>query len=716
MELEWATYFDAADACGLAQIWGGVNSPQNDMAGRRLGMQVGALAIDRANSLIEADRPRVIGVEPSREVYNRSHIGELLELTIIYDRPMDEDVLPTLVFLGDDPFPSSLEQVSFTWVEPDRAVLVANILDVAQEFPFIAIVIDGATAGGQEQATFLSLFPFILDTFSPYILEAVPQDTLLNVASIGDTALVFRLVLIEPCDTALTPDFLFQGVPEVSGLFEFDAVASVWEDELQYKAVFALVQSEMEVPSVDVLVSNIRDRAGNPMELQQELEGLFGLELKAPQLQVAEASVSSLSLQNVGNQAWTLDLGFDEAMSTVSFPQLQFLNGDPFPNSLEVDPVMSQWLDATNFQFRFTLMNADVEWPELDLLVSGFADIAGNPGVPFTSTNILTIDTRRPLVQDVQVSTQLLADADVGANALRATVVFDEPMDTTAITLVQATPGAELLGSLVYSPATSMWLDELRFEAVFSLVDAGVDVDGAGVVVSFAKDRVGNTMTTFTVQDLFRVDTRNPELISLIADPGMVTDADLGAGRLVLNALFDEPMTTVQVPVFGFEPAEPLSGTLVYEQAASSWTGTNSFQASFGVYASPVSIPEVAVVLDLAQDAAGNALEATSVDAVFGIQLSGVGMAEQHAPIVLGAYPNPVLSGAPLHIHGALPMGAAEFHVLDAQGRRVFGEQVVERTSSGAILAMPVLAPGLYQVLMLAGPVRYTIRFVVEGG
>jgi hypothetical protein len=715
MELQWATYFDAADACGLAQIWGGVNSPQNDMAGRRLGMQVGALAFDRARSLIEADRPRVIGVEPSREVSNRSHIGELLELAIIYDRPMDEDELPTLVFLGDDPFPSALEQVSFTWAEPHRAVLVANILDVAEEFPFIAIVIDGATAGGQEQATFLSVFPFILDTFTPYILETLPQDTLLNVAAIGDSALVFRLVLVEPCDTALTPDFVFQGAPEVSGLFEFDAVASAWEDELQYRAVFTLLPSEVDVPSVDVLVSNIRDRAGNPMEVQL-LDDLFGLDLKAPQLQVAEASAPSLSLQNVGDQAWTLELGFDEAMSTASFPQVQFLNGDPFPNSLEVDPVLSQWLDDTSFQFRFTLMNADVEWPELDLLVSGFADIAGNPGVPFTSTNILTIDTRRPLVEDVQVSTQLLADADVGANALRATVVFDEPMDTTLIALVQATPAAGLLGSLVYAPALSGWFDELRFEAVFSLVDAGVDVDGAGVVVSFAKDRVGNTMTTVTVEDLFRVDTRNPELISLIADPEMVTDADLGAGRLVLTAVFDEPMSTVPGPVFGFEPAGPLSGSLVHEEAASSWTGANTFQAYFGVYAAPVSIPEVAVVLDLAQDAAGNAMEATSVDAVFGIQLSGVGIAEQHAPIVLRAFPNPVLSGAPLHIHGALPMGVTEFHVLDAQGRRVHGGQVVPGYSGGAIVAVQALAPGLYQLLMHAGPVRYTVRFVVEGG
>jgi hypothetical protein len=44
VQLQWATYFDAADQSGISRIWGGIHPPADDFAGRRVGAEVGQRA------------------------------------------------------------------------------------------------------------------------------------------------------------------------------------------------------------------------------------------------------------------------------------------------------------------------------------------------------------------------------------------------------------------------------------------------------------------------------------------------------------------------------------------------------------------------------------------------------------------------------------------------------------------------------------------------
>jgi hypothetical protein len=44
IDLQWATYYDAADQAGLSRLWGGIHPPVDDLTGRRTGAQCGKLA------------------------------------------------------------------------------------------------------------------------------------------------------------------------------------------------------------------------------------------------------------------------------------------------------------------------------------------------------------------------------------------------------------------------------------------------------------------------------------------------------------------------------------------------------------------------------------------------------------------------------------------------------------------------------------------------
>jgi hypothetical protein len=57
MQLQWATYYDAADQCSLSRIWGGIHPPADDLPGRLIGHRVGTDAYDRAARLFRGEGP-----------------------------------------------------------------------------------------------------------------------------------------------------------------------------------------------------------------------------------------------------------------------------------------------------------------------------------------------------------------------------------------------------------------------------------------------------------------------------------------------------------------------------------------------------------------------------------------------------------------------------------------------------------------------------------
>ncbi|MEM8584288.1 MAG: FG-GAP-like repeat-containing protein, partial [Bacteroidota bacterium] len=53
VELQWATYFDAANESALSRIWGGIHPPADDVPGRIMGLQIGQDAFTKAMSYFE---------------------------------------------------------------------------------------------------------------------------------------------------------------------------------------------------------------------------------------------------------------------------------------------------------------------------------------------------------------------------------------------------------------------------------------------------------------------------------------------------------------------------------------------------------------------------------------------------------------------------------------------------------------------------------------
>jgi hypothetical protein len=57
VELQWATYYDAADQAGQSRLWGGIHILHDDFDGRRIGDRIGVSAIERAAQVYGAAAP-----------------------------------------------------------------------------------------------------------------------------------------------------------------------------------------------------------------------------------------------------------------------------------------------------------------------------------------------------------------------------------------------------------------------------------------------------------------------------------------------------------------------------------------------------------------------------------------------------------------------------------------------------------------------------------
>jgi len=53
VQLQWATYYDAADQCGQSRLWGGIHNTEDDFAGRIMGSVIGADVYDKARTYFD---------------------------------------------------------------------------------------------------------------------------------------------------------------------------------------------------------------------------------------------------------------------------------------------------------------------------------------------------------------------------------------------------------------------------------------------------------------------------------------------------------------------------------------------------------------------------------------------------------------------------------------------------------------------------------------
>lgn len=223
------------------------------------------------------------------------------------------------------------------------------------------------------------------------------------------------------------------------------------------------------------------------------------------------------------------------------------------------------------------------------------------------------IEAGIPHIVSITADKSVISDSDVGTQ-VNVTIEFTEDMDqafTPQYTFIQDNPSSSL------SLASSAWLDSKHFVLTYDIIDANIEQDDIVLRVNDAKDLSNNSIVP-ALDELFFIDTHNPNVVSFTPDQNLINDAAALDGIVLAVISFDDEMNTQAVPTITFDN-EDANQSLVYQPALSVWLDNNTFSAYFDVVDNYDEIDQVSLVVGAAMDINGNEVVNLTISNVFQI-------------------------------------------------------------------------------------------------
>ena len=365
--------------------------------------------------------------------------NQTVNVTVIYDSPMDTTVAPVISFPtpGENAL-GSMSPTGASWLD-------ANTFQ--QTYQTSAVVttmlnVDVAVSGARDTNSELQMPALQADVFGlmyvppPSIIDMVglilPDNTIVSpagarpitTADAGKVVQFFvrydRATDYGGCGTTLNaflcPNITF---PAVAGgmLGSFSNVQSQWASRTLLRVTWTIAEGGDEFSSVDALIPGGVGRRDDPnfKSTAQLLTGVFSIDTKRPTLTALLPSQGAIQAGDAGGNL-ALTATFSEPMDTSVAPTMA---GVVSGGGAVLAPAAGSWLDSTHYVQNFTIGNGAVN-TAISIQVSGALDAQGNPQNAATFSGLFAVS---PAVAVPALSPQalaLLAALLAGSAAMRS--------------------------------------------------------------------------------------------------------------------------------------------------------------------------------------------------------------------------------------------------------------------------------------------------------
>jgi len=679
--MQWARYADAADQCSLSRIYGGLHPPQDDIPGREVGLVVGPLAFDKAETFM-ADYPHVASLTSSEDLITDAAVGTDLIITAEFSIAMDVNTTPTLVFTPD--VSASLTLTSGQWIDATHYAFTYMVNDADENIKDVIVKVDYAVneAGNNVFPTIANLFD--IDTDNPTVLASNYSDVVINdqVASSGSISITFEFDQAVDPSSAMNVLFPVEN-PGASLLFN----TGTWLSETTYEAVFTTSDNNVTFADIDVELTGAIDSNGNAQDAAVAIDAL-DLDTQNPSVADVLVSNNFVNVSNIGGE-FLITAQFSEAMDFETNPTLAFAGGST-ANTLS--SASGSWLSPTSYEWSYNVLPSDEEVSGIIVLLSAARDAVGNIQVFSNNSNLFGIDTKAPNVALISTNDDLLSDDNVSANQFAVTVQFDDEMNTDETPVIEFTSGDA--SSLMLNATLSNWSDDFTYEAVYDLSDDNMVSNGIGAVVATANDLGGNALVAEGALDgTFSIDTENPSVVVVTPNFASITDDQIGT-PFVLTAIFDEPMSSSVAPTFTF-PIEDTEGAISF--TSGEWVNSTTYEASYTINDVAVYVQNIDVTVEGAEDIAGNTQLGSPNANKFSITLT-VGVDELNVLSASTIYPNPVKAGTDMIVTMTTIPQDLLVSLVDIHGKLVENLSINSQTGNTVRVSTAGLAAGNYFV------------------
>lgn len=211
-------------------------------------------------------------------------------------------------------------------------------------------------------------------------------------------------------------------------------------------------------------------------------------------------------------------------------------------------------------------------------------------------------DITKPLVNQVIATPTLLSGKDLGNDALEIQITFNEEMDPSSIPLVSF-PVEDPTNSLSAPNGNSTWsAGNTVYTLFYDLTDQDELVENIDVLIENAADKSGNILNDFTENDLFSIDTENPEAFSINLDRFLVNRPN---NTIELQVTFNKQMNDAIDPTIVVDGTSNMS-----DNGDGTWSGGDLiYTITFSHDLTEEVLSNINFDITDAEDVAGNLMD-----------------------------------------------------------------------------------------------------------
>lgn len=238
----------------------------------------------------------------------------------------------------------------------------------------------------------------MLDTRRPMVQQALPSVAVVADSEVGTGGFYIDLIYPEAMDGSQPVLVQLTGPAAVSSTFSPNVGASSWLSSHTYRAVFHVVDQNVEWNGVGTIVSFAKDLAGNTQS-PFTATALFDLDTRNPSVLLLSANTYTITSANSGSAGFELATVFDEDMDELVPPTLLF--SEDLSGVLTLDASSSQWLSPSTYRASYDVANVDALFGAVGVSVSGALDRAGNPVQTAEHPSFFAIDLQAVGIQEL---------------------------------------------------------------------------------------------------------------------------------------------------------------------------------------------------------------------------------------------------------------------------------------------------------------------------
>ena len=332
-----------------------------------------------------------------------------------------------------------------------------------------------------------------------------------------------------------------------------------------------------------------------------------------PQVIVANVSDASINIADIGSTV-TVDIDFDRPMDTAVDPSVTYLVHDPTVAALTLQ--QAQWTNEQTYSLTYLVEPSTLRLDSIFLRITEGASVEGRSQDVFLVADPMVIDTERPEVSGVAVSTTMINDAVAALGSFSVTLDFTEPCDTGTSPTVGFL-GGDLSSTLGSDVANSMWVGPMQYIATFTVTDNEEEIDALSITIDGVMDELGNAQVPLQADAQFDLDTRNPLLTDMSVTPTVLALLNVGSAALMIDLEFDEELDTALAPEFTFPADDPLAASLTPNIGNSFWINDSTFRKSYNLLNADEQLFMINALLVGCTDRAGNAPAQTDFPELF---------------------------------------------------------------------------------------------------